>query len=60
MSNSSTQASLPLRSHGSTAEFAARFLVRPQTVLKQLSMTGSYFGTRPEKLPNGRLRWPLV
>lgn len=41
-----------------TAEFAASKLVLPQTVRKRLSQTGSYFGTKPIKFPNGRLAWP--
>ena len=43
----------------STAEIAERNLVKPQTVLKRLCLTGSYFGVVPKKLPNGRLAWPL-
>jgi len=41
-----------------TAEHAARNLVKPQTVLKRYCETGSYYGIVPEKLPNGRLAWP--
>lgn len=43
----------------STAEFAASKLVLPQTVRKRLCETGSYFGVKPIKLPNGRLSWPV-
>lgn len=32
--------------------------LRPQSIRKRYSETGSYFGIRPVKLPNGRLRWP--
>ncbi len=42
-----------------TAEFSKQYLVKPQTVLKRLCETGSYFGVVPTKLPNGRLAWPL-
>jgi hypothetical protein len=43
-----------------TSGFAADLDVKPQTVRKQHSKTGSYLGIRPViKLPNGRLRWPL-
>lgn len=41
-----------------TAEFAASKLVLPQTVRKRLSQTGSYFGIKPIKFPNGQLAWP--
>jgi len=42
-----------------TNEFAKEYLVKPQTVLKRFSQTGSYFGVVPVKLPNGRLAWPV-
>ena len=42
----------------STAEYAKRRLVQPQTVRKRYSTTGEYYGDRPIKLPNGRLLWP--
>lgn len=42
----------------STQQFAKRYLVEAQTVLKQHSATGSYFGVRPVKLPNRLLLWP--
>lgn len=42
-----------------TAEFAKELGLRPQSIRKRLSQTGSYFGVRPlTKLPNGRLLWP--
>ncbi len=44
---------------GSTREFAALNLVRPQSVRKRFCQTGSYFGIKPTKLPNGKLLWPL-
>ncbi len=42
----------------STEEFATQYRVKPQTVLKQHSSTGSYFGVRPLPLPNRHLLWP--
>lgn len=42
----------------STPEFAAQAKVRPTTIRVRLCQTGSYFGVRPVKLPNGRLLWP--
>ena len=41
-----------------TAQYAAKKLVKPQTLRRRLMETGSYFGTRPLKLENGRLAWP--
>lgn len=42
-----------------TSGFASDLDVKPQSVRKRYSQTGSYFGIRPLiKLPNGRLRWP--
>ena len=41
-----------------TEEFAARRLVKPESVISRLCRTGSYFGVRPRKLENGRLLWP--
>jgi hypothetical protein len=31
--------------------------LRPQTIRKRLSLTGSYYGLKPVKLPNRRLLW---
>lgn len=42
-----------------TEEVAVLFKVKPPSVLRRLSQTGSYFGIRPRKLPNRRLAWPL-
>ena len=51
----------PLYAHAghnlTTNEYAAENLVKPQTVRKRYSQTGSYFGDVPVKLPNGRLQW---
>jgi len=42
----------------STAKLADALDLKPQTIRKRYSETGSYFGIIPSKLPNGRLRWP--
>jgi hypothetical protein len=41
-----------------TAQLAENCLVNPNSIRVALCRTGSYFGIRPEKLPNGRLAWP--
>ncbi|QND87120.1 Uncharacterized protein ChrSV_4902 [Chromobacterium vaccinii] len=41
-----------------TNEFANGLSLRPQSIRKRFAATGSYFGVRPIKLPNGQLRWP--
>lgn len=41
-----------------TEEFAAEIKVRPQSIRKRYCQTGSYWGIRPVKVPNGRLLWP--
>lgn len=41
-----------------TNQFARALALKPQSLRKRLSQTGSYFGVRPYKLPNGKLRWP--
>ena len=41
-----------------TPSFAAKNLVKPQSVRARLCRFGSYFGIRPRKLANGRLVWP--
>jgi len=46
--------SLPL----TTETLAALCAVKPASIRVRLSRTGSYFGLRPDKLPNGRLVWP--
>lgn len=43
----------------STEEFARLHLVKAQTILKNHSEKGHYFGVVPSKLPNGRLLWPI-
>lgn len=42
----------------STEELAQQAITTPGTVRVRLCNTGSYFGIRPKKLPNGRLLWP--
>lgn len=46
------------RSPLTTETFAAELALKPQSLRKRYSQTGSYFGICPIKLPNGRLRWP--
>jgi len=41
-----------------TEELAAELGMKPQSIRKRYSQTGSYFHLRPVKLPNRRLRWP--
>lgn len=41
-----------------TNEFAAELDVKPQSVRKRYSQTGSFWGIKPITLPNGHLRWP--
>ena len=43
-----------------TEEFAELNGVKAQSVRKRYSQTGSYFGVRPLKLANRRLKWPHV
>ena len=42
-----------------TAQLAAQLNLKPQTLLKRHSQTGSYLGIRPKKFLNGRLCWPI-
>jgi len=41
-----------------TAQLAAHLNLKPQTLRKRSSQTGSYFGVMASKLENGRLLWP--
>lgn len=43
----------------STEEFAREIGIKAASVRKRLSATGSYYGVRPVKLANRRLRWPV-
>lgn len=42
----------------STAEFAFKINVKPESIRVRHCNTGSYFGIVPQKLPNGRSLWP--
>jgi len=44
---------------GTTAQFAGKYFVKPETVRTRYCLTGSYHGIIPRKLLNGRLAWPL-
>lgn len=41
----------------STEEFARAIKCEPASIRKRYSMTGTYYGIRPTKLPNRRLLW---
>lgn len=41
-----------------TELFASKYHVKPESVISRVCRTGSYFGIRPQRLPNGRLDWP--
>lgn len=43
-----------------TEQFAELNGVKAQSVRKRYSQTGSYFGVRPVRLANRRLKWPHV
>lgn len=58
MDSSKPEASDQNRLYVSTKEYAVGELVKPQTVFKRYSQTGTYFGVKPIKLKNGRLAWP--
>jgi hypothetical protein len=42
----------------STEALAAGLDMHGQSIRKRYWQTGSYFGLKPVKLPNGKLRWP--
>lgn len=42
----------------STSEMAASIGLKPQTLRAAVSKSGSYYGIKPDHLPNGRLLWP--
>ncbi|UEP35956.1 DNA-binding protein [Burkholderia ambifaria] len=53
------RASIPsARRYLTTDELAALSRVKAQTIRKRYCQTGSYFGLKPVKHPNGRLLWP--
>ena len=41
-----------------TQELALALAMSAQSIRKRYSQTGSYFGLKPVKLPNRKLRWP--
>lgn len=41
-----------------TDSLASRLGIKPQSIHARYCRTGSYFGVKPLKLPNGRLLWP--
>jgi hypothetical protein len=41
-----------------TEALAADLGIKAQSLRAAVSRDGSYFGVRPDKLPNGRLDWP--
>jgi len=44
--------------HISTEVFAKAIFCSPATIRKRYSITGSYYGIQPKKLPSRRLLWP--
>lgn len=42
-----------------TEELAETLNGKPASIRVRFCRTGSYFGIVPDKLPNGRLQWPL-
>lgn len=42
-----------------TNELANKIGIKPNSIQHRLCTSGSYFGLRPKKLPNGRLLWPV-
>jgi len=56
--NDNRESFFPVRDWISTDELAKQALTTQGTIRVRLCKTGSYFGIRPKKLPNGRLLWP--
>lgn len=56
--NESREIFFSVRDWISTEELAIQAITTPGTIRVRLCKTGSYFGIRPKKLPNGRLLWP--
>ncbi len=56
--NGTRLSSIPLERPITTNEFAKALSLKPQSIRKRYSLTGSYHGVRPIKLPNRRLLWP--
>ncbi|WP_230414549.1 DNA-binding protein [Collimonas silvisoli] len=42
-----------------TEQLAEALSLKPNTLRSRFSKTGTYFGLRPVKLPNGKLRWAV-
>tara|TARA_R110002020_G_C16311277_1_gene773867 strand:+ start:838 stop:1044 length:207 start_codon:yes stop_codon:yes gene_type:complete len=40
-----------------TEEFAAVIHGKPNSIRSRVCTTGTYYGIKPKKLPNGRLLW---
>ncbi|KAA6124493.1 DNA-binding protein [Cupriavidus cauae] len=51
-------AAIPGATSLSTEELAVELKCLPHSIRKRYSQTGTYWGVRPIKLPNGRLLWP--
>ena len=41
-----------------TEQLATALGIKASSIRTRLCKTGSYFGLKPRKLPNGRLLWP--
>lgn len=39
-------------------KFAEIIGINPTSIHRRVCLTGSFYGLRPQKLPNGRLLWP--
>lgn len=53
-----TQATQTTTSGITTESLANSLGGKPSSIRVRLCETGSYFGIKPHKLPNGRLLWP--
>ena len=47
-----------MKAGDTTKEAATSVNLPPQSLRKQYSKNGVYYGIVPDKLPNGRLLWP--
>lgn len=56
--NESRESFISIRDWISTEDLAKQAATTPGTIRVRLCKFGSYFGIRPQKLPNGRLLWP--
>lgn len=41
-----------------TKRLSDEFHVKGESIVRHVCTRGSYFGVKPNKLPNGRLDWP--